>query len=676
MNVHLDRRSRGSGAAARRRGLTAVVVGLSLVAALVVPATTATADHGSRADCTRADDPHGDPSYFCAPDGRWAVTLYNPYTRTTCRYDGTITWGDGTSETVTNWQDTQTVPHQYLSHGQFRAVIELRGSALEDGVTCDLRGSTSIVEVPAPAAAAEDEGRVASATFPLTHRVERAKKELKPRIDALIATRQQVDEDLALHRRGLRNRIRDHEARLDELEATQRLFSRLSAQVANGIGRADSEAMDHHRRIFREARVEELAARQLMQNAERDVRELLLARDDVDKRLLRLAEPYEALDFELLGLVVEAGSEPVYAVDLTSPYGRLLRLDREIRSLAESVEGLRAEKSEALQSFEGVHRAGSAQLAQIADLIWRNAKIKASVDLATSACDVAIAGAKGGWAGVAAEVAAKVFEAGIKTAVADPVGDPNPGAEAVEAWFRSTTTDAVGKSARPVGIERGIKETAGKAFKDRLGKALKARWPQLGPTNPPTGAAPAAVADAAQRSKGMLDRVKSISAKLKTERFGNGFKEWAKSSLGRKLIVDAGKAFLKRQLDNQEMAAWREYIKLDVQAQGLFSLWQAAANAYWETVDQLEAAQLEKDQILREFNPGTGQSVRLQEAFSVPQTLKVSLLVPRSAGPFQDVPVQVVVSGVRARRTGPKVFEVSTDSLPASALPRLTIEVR
>ena len=160
------------------------------------------------------------------------------------------------------------------------------------------------------------------------------------------------------------------------------------------------------------------------------------------------------------------------------------------------------------------------------------------------------------------------------------------------------------------------------------------------------------------------------------DRFGNGFKEWAMSSAGRKLIVDAGKAFLKRRLDDQEMAAWRRYINLDIRAQGLFSLWQAAANGYWETVDQLEAQQLEKDQILREFNPDTGQSVKLQETFPVPQTLKVSLLVPRSAGPFREVPVQVFVSGVRARRIGPKVFEIATDSIPASALGSLTIEVR
>lgn len=76
------------------------------------------------------------------------------------------------------------------------------------------------------------------------------------------------------------------------------------------------------------------------------------------------------------------------------------------------------------------------------------------------------------------------------------------------------------------------------------------------------------------------------------------------------------------------------------------------------------------------FNPDTGQSVRLQDPFKIPLTLEVRLVVPRSAKPFEDVPIKAFVSGVQMARIGPKLFHVAFDRLPTSDIGALVVEVR
>lgn len=663
-----------------RRSLASAFLGVALVATLLVP--PATADHGTREDCERPGDAYADPPHVCLPDGSWGFTIYDPYKRY-CRYDGTISWGDGASETVTDWMDLSTVYYQYTSHGVFTVVADFTARHV-DGEDGHAPGGECVdlhylytLEVPVPKDEVKEEGRVASSVFPLTHRIEKAKKDLQSQLDPLIATHEEIEEELVLRQRALENQIELHRFRLSNVETIEGQLSELRVAIADGIGDEDSEEMNRLRRFLRDAKLEEFAQRLVLKNKEREFQNLLVRRDGVRRQLLTLVEPMEALDFELVGMVVEADSVPVYAVDLTSPYGRLAQLNREIKELRETLAELAIEKKDAIDSFTNVHQAASRQLAEIADLIWRNAKIKGAVDTATNAVDILIAGTKGGLAGAATEAAAKLYEGFLKYQTAGPIGDPNPGKEAVDAWFDASVVDTVGQSAAALGLERGVKETAAKLSKDYLTEELGQLIPRLQGGTPPEGTPPGVTSHQVRRSRGFLTRLKDLAPKLKNERlFKAGFKEWFKSSVGRKLVVDAGKALLARRLEGEEMAAWREYIQLDTQAQGLFSLWQAAANAFWETSDQIEARELEKSRILLEFDPSTGQSIRLQENFQTPLTLEVKLIVPRSAKSFEDVPIQVFVSGVKMSRIGPKRFHVAFDRLPVSDINALVVEVR
>jgi hypothetical protein len=524
----------------------------------------------------------------------------------------------------------------------------------------------------------EGDARIASSTFPLTTRIDKAKRQLKSQIDPLIATHEEIVEELVLRQRALDNQIERHAFRVANVETIEGQLSQLRIAIADGIGSEDTEEMIRLRTNLRVAQLEEFAQRLVLKNKEREFQDLLVRRDGVRRQLLKLSEPLEALDFELMGLVVDADSVPVFAVDLTSPYGRLAQLNREIKELREILPELAIEKEEAIDNFSAVHDAGSRQLREIAALIWRNALIKGAVDTGANAVDILIAGTKGGLAGAAVEAASKLYEGYLKDQISSgPIGDPNPGKEAIDAWFNQSAVDTVGQSATALGLQRGTKETAVKLAKDYLTEGLGELFPELQGGTVPEGTPPDVSSHQLRRSRGFLARLKDLAPKLKNERlFTTGFREWFRGSVGRKLVVDAGRALLARTLQDEEMAAWRDYTMLDTQAQGLFSLWQAAANAFWETSDEIEARELEKSQLMLGFNPDTGQSIRLQESFKNPLTLEVRLVVPRSARPFENVPIQVWVSGVQMSRIGPKRFHIAFDKLPESARSALVVEVR
>lgn len=508
----------------------------------------------------------------------------------------------------------------------------------------------------------EEEGRVTSSSFPLATRIEKAQKQLKPLIDPMVAEYNSVVEELEMQQRALDELAELHAFRVANVETIEAQMSELRQDIADGIQRADNLEMQRLQEFLRNAQLEEFAVRLRLRNKERIVEELAVRREGMAAQLLIHSQPLQAIDFELVGLVVAADSTKVYEVDVVSPYTRLFELTRQIREQREIVEDLLAHKKEAFKEFQATHQAASRRLREIGELIWSNAKKAAAIDFASNAIDVMIAGSKGGWAGVISEVTSKVYEAWYKLDIA-PVGNPNPGKEAVEAWFRETVAGTVGSNAQALGIERVVKETGVKLIKDFVGDAIADEFPALRHSNV-QGVGPSATADALKRARGFRARLGDLLPKMKTERFSKGFGDWVKGSVGRKLITDATKSFFKTQLKNAEMAAWMEYIQLDVHAQGWFGIWQAAANAYWEADDDLQGWMLEKDQIMEGFDFETAVgSPTVQEDFTMPAALRIRLLVPQSAKPFAEIPVKVLVNGVQANRVSATVFQISTKNL-------------
>lgn len=509
----------------------------------------------------------------------------------------------------------------------------------------------------------EEEGRVTSSRFPLATRIEKAKQQLKPLIDPIVTEYNSVNEELVMQQRALDELVELHAFRVANVETIETQISELGQDIADGIQRADNQEMLRLQEFLRNAQLEEFAVRLRLSNKERIVEELAIRREGLAAQLLIHSQPLQGIDFELAGLIVAADSTKVYEVAVVSPYTRLFELTRNIREQRQIVEELLAKKKETFKEFQATHQAASRRLREIADLIWSNAKKAAAVDFASNAIDVMIAGTKGGWAGVISEVTSKVYETFYKDHVAGPVGDPNPGKAAVEAWFRGSVAETVGSNALSIGIERTVKETGVKLLKDFVTDAIADEFEGLRPSNV-QGVGPSATADALRRARGSLARLKDLVPKLQTETFRKGLGDWVKGSVGRKLITDATKSFFKTQLKDAEMTAWMGYIQMDMHAQGWFGIWQSAANAYWEAEDTLQAWMLEKDQIMEGFDFETAVgSPTTQESFAMPAALKIRLLVPQSAKPFAEIPVKVLVNGVEARRASATVFQISTKNL-------------
>src|SRR5262249_26103996 len=84
---------------------------LLVAGAVAIFASPASADLGTAADCK-------DPSAHCIPSGQVTLTLSQTGTQGGCRFDGTIDWGDGHTDSSSSTQDT-TARHTWAAAGVY-----------------------------------------------------------------------------------------------------------------------------------------------------------------------------------------------------------------------------------------------------------------------------------------------------------------------------------------------------------------------------------------------------------------------------------------------------------------------------------------------------------------------------------------------------------------------------
>jgi hypothetical protein len=117
----------------RHLGVVVVIIVLALAAG------GAEAHHGSQADCTGAG--------VCRPNGVFTITWSNS-NPSACRFDVTVTWGDGSSSFVPDVRTGQSTSHTYTGHGLFTAST----SAVVTGANCTFSAGSAVIEVPSPPA--------------------------------------------------------------------------------------------------------------------------------------------------------------------------------------------------------------------------------------------------------------------------------------------------------------------------------------------------------------------------------------------------------------------------------------------------------------------------------------------------------------------------------------------
>lgn len=124
-----------------RRGTRWLLLSPALAALVVaVGSSAASAHHGSQADCSGTAD-------VCRPDGVFTIPWSNS-NPSACRFDVTVTWGDGTSTFVPDVRSGQSTSHTYAGHGFFTAST----SAVITGANCTFAAGSAVIEVPAPPA--------------------------------------------------------------------------------------------------------------------------------------------------------------------------------------------------------------------------------------------------------------------------------------------------------------------------------------------------------------------------------------------------------------------------------------------------------------------------------------------------------------------------------------------
>ena len=112
-----------------------------IAAALLAAAPPVAADHGTSEDCTGAGD-------FCIPEGVGSVLFFKQ--TEDCQFDADIQWGDGQSQTVTNFQDGQQVFHTYTTHEVFQVSVDTSATPLVEGAMCLPQDGSFTYEVPPP----------------------------------------------------------------------------------------------------------------------------------------------------------------------------------------------------------------------------------------------------------------------------------------------------------------------------------------------------------------------------------------------------------------------------------------------------------------------------------------------------------------------------------------------
>ena len=127
----------------RRRWYRSLVL-LAAALAVGLAAGGATAHHGAQADCRGL-------AQECSPSGvvSFPLTNTNP---TACRFDATVSWGDGTSSSFPDFANGTRATHQ-LPHGVFTVVLSGSGTPRNPGDgPCTFTGASRSFEVPSPPA--------------------------------------------------------------------------------------------------------------------------------------------------------------------------------------------------------------------------------------------------------------------------------------------------------------------------------------------------------------------------------------------------------------------------------------------------------------------------------------------------------------------------------------------
>lgn len=415
--------------------------------------------------------------------------------------------------------------------------------------------------------------------------------------------------------------------------------------------------------------------------AEQALRDAALERGRVDDQLTDIARRLSPYDFEVSEVTITAGTELVFRARVNTVRAKVLaRIERKLARLEELLGSLDRGRAEAKAEFIRAQNAVIAAGERISTVIWQNVTAGFATDVAFLALDLGIAAVRGGFIGVAAEVAKKAAEAAaftIRDVLAPSSSKPSEGsaeAELRELYGAKVAELFATDAPLKVAAERGLKETHFRFLvKDPATDFLKRRFFDPFKLRMDFGAA--SVAIAAEPSEANLRRVeKTVKALLKGRERLEDFARRQKTKpstlrgIAESVAKDVAKLAIKKALDARELSAWIDYFEKDLIARAVTAQFTAASSFYWdvrETYDELEAERR------RQLDSPQAEKVLVSKPFSHGATLRISL-----KGQGRPGELNVYLGGDRATPLGNFAYQLLANADRADSTGKVMLEIR
>jgi len=414
--------------------------------------------------------------------------------------------------------------------------------------------------------------------------------------------------------------------------------------------------------------------------AEQALRDAVLERTRIDDQLTDVGRRLSQYDFEVSEVTMTADGQLVFRARTNTVRARILeRIGEKLARLERQLAPLDAERARAKDDFLAAQREVTLAGNRIAAVIWQNVAAGFATDVAFLALDLGIAAVRGGFIGVAAEVAKKSAEAAASTVASllMPSSKPSPGS--VEDDLRRLYGAKVkelftAEAPLRVAAERGLKETIFKiVVKDPATDYLKRRV--FDPIKFLAEFEAAGRAIAREPTDENLRRVeKTVTALLKTRDRLEDFATRQKGKpgtlrgLAESVTKDVVKLAIKKALDARELEAWIDYFEKDLYARAVTAHFRAASGQYWDIKVMYDELEAEKR---RQLDLPSAEKVLVSKPFSHGATLQISL--KGKGGPGS---LSVYVGGERATPLGKFVYQLRANADRADGSGNVLLEVR
>jgi hypothetical protein len=383
-------------------------------------------------------------------------------------------------------------------------------------------------------------------------------------------------------------------------------------------------------------------------------------------------------------------------------FEELDRLNTEVRDLGVAVRelkqamdrtnaGYREQFTKVTHILEALHgdiSRGTGVLSTLRNLwsgaIMRSATKQAAVEMAFHLYDLAGAFAKGGPALAIAEGLSKLAMEGIK---AGTKGDDGPGVvakyggdvadphELAQVGAYRAVEDSMMRYGRDILYQklndRKMSRTAANIEKTvrELNRPDKAKLLDMMRNSTTSVADLKKQAEIVNRNRNLLHRVGSqLRSKAPTAKPAYGM-AGVKESLAKDALSTELKALFQAEEDN----LWLDYYLAVGTQRALLSLYQVAADSYWNAYDRLQYLRQERDYLAARLDRESGFTIETREPFDEDTKLAIYLKLRQPEGHREDVTLGSVAA--QPNPADPHVHLISADRLPKPANARQPMQV-